>query len=87
MRVSEMFYREVVQAVLLFGTDNWVLLAEISRKLKGVHVGFLRHVTGQKANWQRDGTWRSASAAGVQMEAGTKTLETYIDKQQETVSE
>ena len=32
-RVSEMFYREVVQAVLLFGEDTWVLLAAMYQKM------------------------------------------------------
>ena len=34
----------MVQVVLLFGTDTWVLLAEIIKILEGVHVGFLRKV-------------------------------------------
>ena len=38
-RVSEMLYRVVAQAVLLSGADNWILSAEMSRKLKGVHLG------------------------------------------------
>ena len=40
-----MFYWVVVQAVLLFGAETWVLLAAMSRKLEGVHVGFLIQVT------------------------------------------
>ena len=39
-----MFYRAVVQAVLLFGADTWVLLAEIDNTLERVHVGFLVQV-------------------------------------------
>ena len=49
LRVSEMFYRSVVQEVLLFGVENWVLLAEMYRKLAGVHVGFLIEEKGQKS--------------------------------------
>ena len=52
-QVSEMFYQTVVQAVLLFGVETWFLLAAIYRKLEGVHVGFLRQMTGQKAKQQR----------------------------------
>ena len=44
-----MFYRAVVQAVLLFGAETWVLLAEISRNMEEVHVGLIRQVMGQKA--------------------------------------
>ena len=50
-------------------------------------MGFLQQVMGQKSKRQRDGTWRSASAARELKEAGTQTLGTYIDKQQSTVAE
>ena len=43
------FYRAVVQAVLLFESKTWVLLAEMLNNLEGVHVGFLRQVMGMKA--------------------------------------
>ena len=37
-----MFYRVVAQAVLLSGAENWILSAEISSKLEGVHLGSLQ---------------------------------------------
>ena len=36
-----MFYREVVQAVLLFGAENWILLVAMFRNMEGANVGFL----------------------------------------------
>ena len=36
-----MLYRVVTQAVILFGSDNWVLLAEMERTAEGTHIGFL----------------------------------------------
>ena len=77
-RASEMFYWAVVQAVLILGAETWVLLAAVSRKLEGVHVGFLR---------QRDGIWISEAAEKVLKEAGTQTLGSYIEKRQATVAE
>ena len=44
--VSEIFYWEVVQAVLLFGAETWVLSELMSRKLDGLHVDLLRYMTG-----------------------------------------
>ena len=32
-RVAEMFYRAVVQEILLYGVDKWVLLAEMDNKV------------------------------------------------------
>ena len=47
----------VVQAVLLFDAETWVLLTAISKKLKGFHVDFLRQVTGKKLRNQKDRCW------------------------------
>ena len=82
-----MFYQEVVQAVFIFGAETWIFPAAISRKLEGVHMGFLRQVTGQKDNRQRDGNQRSAAEVRVIKEAGNKILGTYIDKRKATVAE
>ena len=57
-------------------------MEEMSKKLEGVHMGFLRQVTGNTAKWKRDGTWRNAAAASVLKEAVIQTLGTYIDKRQ-----
>ena len=43
--VSEKLYHTVVQAVLLFGVETWVLLAPMMQSLEGEHVSFLRQVT------------------------------------------
>ena len=64
-RVLEMFYRAVVQAVLLFGAEIWVLLASISKKLEDNHVGFLKQVTEKKAKRQREGNYSSVAAESV----------------------
>ena len=61
-QVSAMFYRALVQTVLLFGAETWVLSEAVSRKLEGVHVGFLRQITGQRAVRQEDGTWRQVAS-------------------------
>ena len=48
-----MFYREVVQAVLLCREDTWVLSAVMLRKLEGLLVIFLRQVTVKKSKRQK----------------------------------
>ena len=61
----------MVQAVLLYGAETWVLLEVMSRKLEGVHVVFLRPLTGQKSTQQEDRTWRNVTATRVLKESGT----------------
>ena len=63
--VSAMFYWAVVQAVLLFGEEAWVLMAAMYKNLEGVHVGCLRQVTVKTSKWQRDRNWRNAAAESV----------------------
>ena len=55
---SEKLYRVVVQVVLLFGAETWVLSAPMAQRLEDAHLGFLRQVTGKKAKRLRDGFWR-----------------------------
>ena len=69
-RVSEIFYQSVVQAVLLFEAEIWILLVDVSRYLEGVHVIFLIQMTGYKAKQQRYRTWRRESASRVLREGG-----------------
>ena len=73
-QVSEMFYRAVVQEVLTFGAETWVLSAEMSQNLERLHVGFLIKMTGQKEKLQRDGNWRIETEAKVLKAEGTQKL-------------
>ena len=43
--ISENFYWVVVQVVLLFGANTWVMSEVMLKKIEGAHVGFLRQVT------------------------------------------
>ena len=43
--VLEEFYRLVIQAVLFFVVETWLLLAPMPQRLDGFHVGFTRQVT------------------------------------------
>ena len=68
----------MVQAVLLFGAETWVLLEVMYRNLEGVHVGFLRHIPRQREVRQRDETWRSLAAEKVFNKSGTQYLGAYL---------
>ena len=62
-------------------------LAAMSWKLEGVHVGFIRQITGRKAKRQRDRIWRSEAAEKVLKEAVTQSLRLYIEKWQANLAE
>ena len=85
--VSAQFYRMVVQALLLFGADIWVITETMIQQLEGVHMSFLRQVTRKQATWRRDGSWRQVTEEAVLQGAGTHTLRTSVDIRQATVEE
>ena len=58
-----------------------------AEKLKGVHVSFMRQVTGMKAQKLGDENWQKEGAGGVIQEEGTKPLQDYINRRQVTVAE
>ena len=81
------FYRVVVQAVLLFGAETWVLMDTMIQRLEGAHVSFLRQVTCNQEMWRRDGSWRQVPEEAVLQGEGTKTLKTHASRLQTTVAE
>ena len=46
--MSEFFYKAVVQAILLYGSETWLLLAAMERKVEGIYTEFLRQITGKR---------------------------------------
>ena len=56
-RMVERFYVEVVQAVLLFGSEMCVLTPWLEKSLKGFHHRSVRQMAGMGPKHQRDGTW------------------------------
>ena len=59
--VSEKFYRVVVQAVLFFGAETWVILVPMLQRLEEAHVGVLRQVTVKHAMRQRNRSWKQVT--------------------------
>ena len=61
----EILYREVTQAVLLFGSDIWVLLAAMYITVKETHTGFLRKIMGKRERQKLDVAWYTPEAEEV----------------------
>ena len=51
-KVAEMFYREVLQAVLLFRSGYWFLSTSMERIVEETHTSFLKQITVKQA-WRR----------------------------------
>ena len=77
-RVYSFFFKAVVQAVLLFGADTWVVAHHMGKGLRGFQNQVARRLTGRLPRRTPDGRWIYTSAAAVREEAGLLTMEEYI---------
>ena len=55
-------------------------MAAMEKKVEGVHMAFLGHITGKIAQWVVDGTWEMPGAGVVQEAAVTQSGMTYIGR-------
>ena len=79
--------RAVVQAILLYGSEMWVLSVSMAKKVEGTHTGFLLLITGKRVRRLGDGTGGSPGAEGVREAAGTQSARIYIEIRQATVEQ
>ena len=69
--MSASFYREVVQAIILYGSEAWVFLNSMANRIKGTHTELLRMITGKRAKHSGDGIWEMPGAEGIRESSGT----------------
>ena len=77
-RVSGFFFKSVVQAVLLFGLEAWVVTPCMGRVLGGFQNQAAQRLTGRLPQHKTDGNWEYTSASTAREEAGFQTMEDYI---------
>ena len=85
-KVSASFYREVVQAIIFYGSEMWVLLASIAKSIEGTHTEFLKIVTGKRAKQLGYGIWESPGTEGIKEAEVTQSDSIYIQQRQATVA-
>ena len=85
--MSESFYRAVVHAILLYGSETWVLWASMAKRIDGMLTEFLRMITGKRTKKLGDGTWERPGVEGIQEAAGTQSARIYIERRQATVEQ
>ena len=42
------FYRVVVQLILLYGSEMWVLSVLMANRIEGTHMEFMQMITGKR---------------------------------------
>jgi len=81
-----MFYKATVQAVLLFGSETWVLTPPMLKALEGFHHRVARQLTGKVSRYlPREDQWVYPLIDEVLAEAGLFKLEVYIHCRQNRI--
>lgn len=87
-RVSGYFYKAVVQSVLLYGSETWVLTAPVLKQLEAFHHGVARQITGHRARFCRaTSEWSAIPIADVLNQAGLLPIRDYVKKRQRKAAE
>ena len=77
-QVSGLFFKAVIQTVMLFGAETWVVNPHTGKALGGFQNQVARWLTGQLPRRKTDGKWRYTSAAAAKEVAGFLTMEEYV---------
>ena len=86
-RISESLYKAVVQQVMLFGAETWVVTPKMERALSGFLHGAVRRLTGRQVRREKNGDWYYPSLVGVMREAGLADIRKSIANRQNTVAQ
>ena len=81
------FYRAVVQAVLLYGSETWVLLASMANSIEETHTELLQMIMGKRLKQLGDEIWETPGAEGTREGLGNQSESIYIEQQQATVAQ
>ena len=87
-KVAAMFYRAVIQSVLLFGCETWVLSDTIKRLLRGFHIKAAYQMAKlYKPRKDENGVWTYPASKDALEEVGLLTIDEYIERRRETIVE
>ena len=81
------FFKAVVQQVLLFGAEMWVLTLRIEQVLESFMHRSARRIIGRQTWRGWDGKWYYPSMRETMREAGFEDIQKSITRRQNTVAQ
>ena len=84
-RVKGYFYKAIVQAVLLYGSESWCMTKAMIKKFKSFHLRVARYLSGKHIRPLEDGTWLYPVSEEILEETGLFSIEQYIETRRATV--
>ena len=73
-RVSGLFFKALIQAVLIFVAETWLVICHMGKALGGFMTQVERRLTGQLPQRTTNGTWKYTYAEATQEAAGFLTM-------------
>ena len=84
-RTMGYFYKAIVQAVLLYGSETWTITESTMKKLRSFHARVARYICNRHIRPLPDGTWHLPPTEEVLEECGLFTIDEYIRRRRSTV--
>ena len=84
-KIMAKFYKAVIQAVLLYGAESWVLTKENLRKLNSFHLRAIRHMTGEHIRKRGDSTWEYPKHEELLTKCDLEEMTGYIERRRTTL--
>ena len=85
-KVMSIFYKVIIQSVLLYGSESWVLTKHIKDKLNSFHRRCSRYITGRHIRLVNEVWIYPDSKVTLEM-ADLLLIEEYIENRKRTVCE
>ena len=79
-RVLGNFFKAVVQAVLLFRAETWVITPRMERALDSFQHGAAQCLTGRKPRRRKNGRWVYPPLKEAMREAGSEGIRKFITR-------
>ena len=86
-KVSRAYYIAVTQAVLIFGSETWMLIVRMEKALDIFQSRVARKITGRQPRQGKDGIWFYPLLAGAMKETGMVRIRTSILRRQNTAAQ
>ena len=81
------FYEVIIQTVLLYGAETWVLSEGGKNKINSFHNRCARFITGRFITKLEDDTWVCPDTKTTLEMADLLPIEEYIERRKNTISE
>ena len=87
IRIMSIFYKVIIQTILLYGSESWVINEQVRNKLRTFHNRCARFITGRFITKSDDGTWVFPETTKTLELAYLLSIDDYIIQRRGTVLE